>query len=362
MKKSFAVISLVISIASCSEAHKNKWGSLLNATNSYLHTYFWNEETDNYVRRSDMKDSSGSDAWGITIELDAMAYMVEDGIIKAQELKDYWKSSSSLYEKTSGFLGARILARRGEQVYIGGDDEMQWCAALAHCFIATHDSIYFKASEAAFKTLVRLGFWQDSISKGWSWNSADPRPNGVSTAYGALAASRFYEITHDINYQQWAVRSLDALKTPQVGFFSRDMMVAASAAMTLYDISFDTLSKKRALELEDSAVTRATYFLSHEGSGERNPTDIGDLADGLYYFYKVTRDAKYKTLAEQFINFFIGERSDKDISEHGFYSRYDTKGKPILIGAYLGVPCSVTFLPEVVEMQKLFAIAVKAEK
>ena len=362
MKKSFAIIFLLISIASCSEAHKNKWGSLLNATDTYLHTYFWNEETDNYVRRGDMKNSPGSDAWGITIELDAMAYMVEDGIIKAQELKDYWKSSSALYEKTSGNLGARILARRGEQIYIGGDDEMQWCAALAHCFIATHDSIYFRASEATFKALVRLGFWQDSISKGWAWNSADRRPNGVSTAYGALATARLYEITHDINYLYWAINSLDALKTPQVGFFPRDMMVAASAAMTLYDISFDTLSKNRALELEDSAVTRAIYFLSHDGIGERNPTDIADLADGLFYFYKVTKEVKYKTLAEQFINFFIGDRTEKDISEHGFYSRYDTKGAPILTGVYLGVPCSVTFLPEVAEMQKLFAIAIKSEK
>ena len=361
MKKTFLIILLLFSIASCSEAHKDKWGFLLNATNTYLHTYFWNEQTDNYVRRGDIKDSPGSDAWGITIELDAMAYMVEDGIIKAQELKDYWKSSSDLYEKTNGFLGARILARRGDQIYIGGDDEMQWCAALAHCFTATHDSIYLKASEVVFKALVRLKFWQDSISKGWAWNSADPRPNGVSTAYGALAAARLYEITHDVSYEQWAVRSLEALKTPQVGFFPRDMMVAASAAMTLYNISFDTLLKTRALELEDSAVARATNFLHHEGSGERNPTDIGDLADGLYYFYKVTHEVKYKTLAEQFIHFFIGERTEKDIMEHGFYSRYDTKGIPISAGAYLGVPCSVSFFPEVAEMQKLFAIAIKAE-
>jgi hypothetical protein len=360
MKKTFAAIFLVISIASCSEAHKNKWQSLLNATNTYLHKYLLKEETGNYVRRSDMKNAPGSDAWGITIELDAMAYMVEDSIIKPQELRNYWKSSTDLYERTSGFLGARILARRGDQVYIGGDDEMQWSAALAHCFSVTNDSLYLKASEAAFNTLVNLGFWRDSIAKGWAWNSADPRPNGVSTAYGALAAARLYEITLDITYKQWAEKSLDALRTPQVGFFPRDMMVAATAAMILFKVSSELQLKKRALELEDSAVNHAIIFLHHDGVGERNPTDIGDLSDGLYYFFKLTHEIRYKTLAEQFINFFIDSRSEKDIMEHGFYSRYNTKGAPILTGVYLGVPCTATFFPEVAEMQKLFAIASKS--
>jgi hypothetical protein len=362
MKKSFVVIFLLISITSCSEAHKNKWESLLDATNTYLHTSFWNEQTGNYVRRTDMKNSAGSDAWGITIELDAMAYMVEDGIIKAQELKDYWKSSSDLYEKTSGFLGARILARRGDQIYIGGDDEMQWSAALAHCFASTHDSIYLRQAEAAFNALIRLGFWRDSISKGWAWNSGDPRPNGVSTAYGALAAARIYQATMDSSYKKWAAVSLEALRTPQVGFFPRDMMVGASAAMTLYEVSKDRAFKERALELEASAVAGGVALLKNDGTGERNPTDIGDLADGLCYFYSVTHDDKYRSLAETFINFFVGHRSTEDITKHGFYSRYDTNGAPILTGSYLGVPCSVTFLPEVAEMQKLFAIAVKAEK
>jgi hypothetical protein len=102
--------------------------------------------------------------------------------------------------------------------------------------------------------------------------------------------------------------------------------------------------------------------LVHEGSGERNPTDIGDLADGLYYFYKVTNNTKYKKLAETFIQFFVSHRTIADITGHAFYSRYDTKGAPVLTGSYLGVPCSIAFFPEVAEMQKLFAIAIKAEK
>ena len=269
MKKLFCCIVLLFSISSCSEAHKNNWGSLLTATNTYLKSYLWNAETDNYVRRSDMKNSTGSDAWGITIELDAMAYMVEGGVIKAQELKDYWKSSTEIYERTSGFLGARILARRGEQIYIGGDDDMQWSAALAHCFMATHDSIYLNASQMAFKELVRAGFWHvDSLSRGWSWNSADPRPNGVSTAYGALAAARIYQITTDSIYKQWAIKSLEALKTPQVGFFPRDMMVAASAAMILYEKLKDPIFMTQALTLKDSAISRGTALMSYDGDAQ----------------------------------------------------------------------------------------------
>ncbi|MFI5264737.1 MAG: hypothetical protein ACHQM6_09500, partial [Candidatus Kapaibacterium sp.] len=316
--------------------------------------------THNFVRRADQPNASGSDAWGITIELDARAYMVEDSI--NTELKDYFRSSSQLYEKTNGNFGARILARQGNQIYIGGDDDMQWCAALAHCYLITKDSEYLLAATSAFKALLDLGFWQDGVSKGWSWNSADPRPNGVSTAYGALTAARLYQATGDSSYKKWTAVSLEALKTPQVGFFPRDMMVAATAAMTLYVVSKDSAFKERALQLEDSAVAGGMALLHHDGNGERNPTDIGDLADGLYYFYHVTHDKKYKSLAETFINFFIGHRSIVDITQHGFYSRYDTKGTPILIGSYLGVPCSVPFLPEVAEMQKLFAIAVTTDK
>src|SRR5205823_3480278 len=203
---------------------------------------------------------------------------------------------SMLYEKTSGNLGARILARRGNQVYIGGDDDLQWCAALMHCFTATRDSEYFIAATWAFKDLADRGFWQDGASRGWAWNSSDRRPNGVSTAYGALAAARLYQATKDNLYKQWAAASLDALKTPQVGFFPRDMMVAASAAMTLFEATNDAAYKTRAMELEGSAVAGASALLAHDGVGERNPTDIGDLADGLYYFFHVTHQPKYKTL------------------------------------------------------------------
>ena len=98
-------------------------------------------------------------------------------------------------------------------------------------------------------------------------------------------------------------------------------------------------------------------MLHHKEPGFRNPTDIGDLADGLFHFFKVTHNAKYKSLAETFIRFFVGKRTLADIEEHGFYSQYDTKGAPIMEGKYLGIPDTVPYLSEVAEMLKLFAIA-----
>ena len=115
----------------------------------------------------------------------------------------------------------------------------------------------------------------------------------------------------------------------------------------------------RANELESASEKGGLALLHHDGTGERNPTDIGDLADGLFHFYKVTHKAKYKTLAETLINFFDDKRTVQDISDHGFFSRYDTKGQPLSTGSYLGVPINVPFLPEVAEMLKLFAIASK---
>jgi len=358
MKKNIVVILAILFVTSFSYAQKNKWAALLTATNSYMHEHLWNAQNHNYARRADRREAPGSDAWGITIELDAMAYMIDAGISKPNDLKDYFLYSALLYERTNGNSGARILARQGDKIYIGGDDDLQWCAALVHCFLATKDSTYLNAATSSFKALVDMNFWQeDGAAKGWSWNSSDRRPNGVSTAYGALAAARLYQATKDNIYKQWTAASLNALRTPQVGFFPRDMMVAASAAMTVYEITKDPAYKKRAMELEDSAVAGGSSLLAHEGTGERNPTDIGDLADGLYYFYKVTHSGKYKTLAEKFITFFVAHRTLADITDHGFYSRYDTKGSPILTGSYLGVPCSVPFLPEVAEMEKLLAIA-----
>ncbi|MFI5263763.1 MAG: glycoside hydrolase family 76 protein, partial [Candidatus Kapaibacterium sp.] len=286
----------------------------------------------------------------------------KEQLSETDKLKQYYQFSSALYEKTSGTTGARILARQGDRIYIGGDDDMQWCAALVHCYLVTHDEEYLKAATSSFNALVEMGFWQDGSAKGWSWNSADRRPNGVSTAYGALAAARLYKATKENAFKQWVSVSLYALTTPQVGFFPRDMMVAASAAIMAFEVSGEIAFKKRAMELEEMAVAGAQTLLHHEGTGERNPTDIGDLADGLYYFYKITHNAKYKKLADTFICFFVGHRNAEDIGQHGFYSRYDTKGNPVLTGAYLGVPCTVLFFSEVAEMQKLFAVALNAEK
>ncbi len=330
---------------------------MIQATRSYMEHHLWNAQTQNFVRRADQPTAPGSDAWGISIILDADAYLVEDGLMKPDEMKQYFQSSSMLYEKTNGSAGARILGRQGNQIYIGGDDDLQWCAALVHCFMVTKDSDYLTAATSCFTALLDMDFWQDGASKGWSWNSGDRRPNGVSTAYGALAAARLYAVTRNDVYKHWAAASLNALMTPQVGFFPRDMMVAADAALTVYEVSKETSFRDRAMELEETAVTGGLALLHHEGTGERNPTDIGDLADGLYYFYAELHQVKYKTTAEQFVNFFVNHRTAEDVTEHGFFSRYDLKGAPISVGAYLGVPTTIPFLPEVAEMLKLFAIA-----
>jgi hypothetical protein len=125
----------------------------------------------------------------------------------------------------------------------------------------------------------------------------------------------------------------------------------------MFDVTKETTFRDRAMELEADAVKGGMALLHHEGTGERNPTDIGDLADGLFHFYKTTHSAKYKSQAETIVNFFVNHRTAQDITDHGFYSRYDTHAMPVLIGAYIGVPCNVQFLPEVSEMLKLFAIA-----
>ncbi|HEY3875189.1 MAG TPA: hypothetical protein VGM92_06905 [Candidatus Kapabacteria bacterium] len=353
----FFVLTL---LAAAGTSLAQQWEPDLTATQRYMQNHFWNRNTQNFVRRADQPDAPGSDSWGITIVLDADAYLVAEGRMKPAELKQYFVSSSMLYGRTNGNSGARVLARQGDQIYVGGDDDLQWSAALAHCYLVTKDSDYLTAATSSFGALIDMGFWQDGSangSKGWSWNSDDRRPNGVSTAYGALAAARLYEATRDNVYKQWCTASLNALETPQVGFFPRDRMVAAEAAMTAYHISHEEPFQERALQLEEQATTQALTFLHHDGTGERNPTDIGDLADGLAYFSTVTHDAKYRTLATTFIQFFAAHRTPRDISDHGFYSRYDTKGTPIMTGAYLGVPCSIPFLPEVAEMLKLFAIA-----
>lgn len=338
-------------------AQKNLWADRAQATMSYMQKHMWNAATGNYVRRADQPNAPGSDAWGITIVLDAYAYMVESGLMKPEQIKQYYQSSSALYEKTNGDHGARILARQGSQIYIGGDDDLQWCAALVHCFKVTKDSEYLNASKFAFNALIEMGFWIEGPSKGWAWNSSDRRPNGVSTAYGALAAARLYQATGDNVYRQWALSSLNALNTPQVGFFPRDMMVAADAAITCFEVSRDHDFSGRAQKLATMAVSQSHEILGGKRKGELNPTDVADLADGLFHMTAVTHNKSYQAEAIRLINFFTGHRSLSDIEEHGFFSRYDTKGNPITNGNYLGVPLGVPFLPEVAEMLKLFAIA-----
>ena len=357
MKKNVIIVFAVFCIVGGARAQKAHWEPLLNATQSYMQQHMWNAQTGNYVLRADEPTAPGSDSWGITIVLDAQAYMVANGTMKPEEMKNYFISSTSLYERTNGNSGARILGERDGQPYIGGDDDLQWCSALVHCFEITKDSDYLDAAKSSFKALIDNGFWMDGVSKGWMWNSFVRKPDGVSTAYGSLTAARLYEVTHNDVYKQWAAASLNALKTPQVGIFPRDFMVAADAALTTYVASHDESFHKRAMELLDSAVTGGLAMLHHQEPGHRNPTDIGDLADGLFHFYRVTHNVKYKTLALTFINFFVDHRTPSDIAAKGFYNEYDTKGQPILTGSYLGIPNTVPYISEVAEMLKLFAIA-----
>ncbi|MFI5201351.1 MAG: hypothetical protein ACHQNE_03080 [Candidatus Kapaibacterium sp.] len=359
MRRIIISVLAVLCVTASAHAQKKLWQDRLQATQSYMQHHLWNPSTGNYVISADRPGAPGSDSWGITIVLDAQAYMVENGLMKPDVMKSYFVTSTMIYDRTNGNSGARILGRmQNGQIYMGGDDDLQWDAALAHCFEVTHDSDYLSAAESSFKGLIDNGFWMDGVSKGWMWNSRVRQPDGVSTAYGALTAARLYSITHDNVYKQWAAASLNALRTPQVGFFPRDMLVAADAALTTYLASHDEAFHKRAMELLDSAIVGGLFRLHHQKPREhRNPTDIGDLADGLFHFYEVTHNAKYKSLALQFINFFVNHRTPADIAEHGWYSEYDTMGQPITDGKYLGIPNTVPYLSEVAEMLKLFAIA-----
>ena len=358
MRRNIIFVLAVLCISSAAWAQKSHWGGLLQATRDYMQHHMWNPQTQNYVLRADEPTAPGSDSWAITIVLDAQAYMVANHLMKPEEMKNYFVSSTMIYDRTNGNSGARILGRmQNGEIYMGGDDDLQWDAALAHCFEVTGDSDYLNAAKSSFKALIDNGFWMDGVSKGWMWNSRVRQPDGVSTAYGALTAARLYTITHNEVYKQWAAASLNALRTPQVGIFPRDFMVAADAALTTYEVSHDAGFQKRAMELLDSAITGGVAMLHHQEPGHRNPTDIGDLADGLFHFYVVTHNAKYKMLAVTFINFFAGNRSNSDIAAKGFFNEYDTNGQPILTGTYLGIPNTVPYLSEVAEMLKLFAIA-----
>jgi hypothetical protein len=355
------IIILLITVLGCLptavRSQKKMWDGYRVATARYMEHRSWNSSTGNYVISADRPNASGSDSWGITIVLDADAYMVAQGLMTPVEMKQYFMTSTMIYPKTKGNAGARIIGRQGDAIYVGGDDDLQWCAALMHCFLVTKDSDYLTTAESSFQGLIDMGFWMDGASKGWMWNTIVRKPDGVSTAYGALAAARMYEGTHEDVYRKWTIASLDALRTPQVGIFPRDWMVAADAALTAFETSHDATLHARAMELLDSAVSGGLAMLHHQEPGFRNPTDIADLADGLFHFYDVTHNAKYKSLAEKFIHFFVDHRSLADIAERGFYSQYDTKGDPIMAGKYLGIPDTVPYLSEVAEMLKLFAIA-----
>jgi hypothetical protein len=330
----------------------------LLATNEYMKAKMWNAATGNFIRSTNMPlGVQGSDSWGITIVLDAYAYLVELGYMKPPELKQYFASSTALYQRTDNGHGARLL--RENPPYIGGDDDLQWCSALVHCYAATKDVEYLNEARSVFNAMIALGFWKNP--DGWAWNSNDQRPNGVSTAYGALAAARLYQATGEQVFKQWADVSLNALHYPQVGYFPRDRMVAVQAMLALYEASKEARYLNDAQANADKAVDEANQVIAGKKQGQLNPTDIGDLAEGLYQFSEVDPKPKHHIdEGDRILDFFLKLRSAADIKQHGFYSLYDSKGEPVMQGAsYIGVPLDAQFLPEVAEMLKLEAAALK---
>jgi hypothetical protein len=340
---------------------KKEWEARLLATHRFMQEQMWNASNGNFIRRTDQPvQGQRSDSWGITIVLDAYSYMVRSGNLKPDDLLRYYHSSTALYERTDDGHGARIIARQGAQIYVGGDDELQWIAALCNCFEATKDSLYLNDAKGAFNALVALGFWKAATDKapaGWAWNSNDLRPMGVSTSYGALAAARLYQVTGDNVYRQWALVALTALTKPQISFIPRDKMIAAEAALILYGVSPDQKFLEYATTLANQAMQEIDLVMSGKHEGERNPTDVGDLAEGFMQVADKTGKKSFAGKASQLVNFFFIGRMEADIAANGFYSRYraDKKAMADLDGAYIGVPLSARFLPEVAEMLKLEA-------
>ncbi len=332
------------------------------ALNEYMQREMWDANTGNFIRRTDIpKSQQKSDAWGITIVLEAYSYMVELGYMKPEALKQYYTSSTALYERTDGAHGARIIMRKGNGVYLGVDDDLQWIAALMHAYSATKDPIYLSEAKTTFTALVNLGMYS-TTPRGWSWNSSDRRPNGVSTAYGALAAARLFAATKEQVYKSWIRESLDAIQGEMVGYFPRDMMVAVEAASIAYGISMQPDFLEFAERTAATARTQVAEIIKGSRPGERNPTDIGELAEGFYALAKVTNKPEYRADAERVLDFFFQHSTPASLKANGAYSRYDAKGKPVLTGNYLGVPLSAHYLPEVAELLKLSIIGFKEAK
>jgi uncharacterized protein YyaL (SSP411 family) len=369
MKSSLKVRSvlLVIAIFIGQTSHilraqpRKVWESHVLATSAYMQQKMWNPNNGNFIRRTDAPPTAQkSDAWGITIVLDAYSYMVRAQMLKPEDLRHYFESSTTLYNRTEGGTGARIIAQQGNQIYVGGDDDLQWIAALVNCYDATKDSTYLNAAQGAFSGLVKLGFWNPKYDpkkpSGWAWTSNDPRPMGVSTSYGALAAARLYRATGNATYREWALAALTALQKPQVSFIPRDEMIAVEASCIMYEFTKEQKYLEFAKALTDDAVRTIETIIEGKAEGERNPTDVGDLAEGLLKYADVSGKNIYAEKANHLVNFFLTGRTDDDIKASGFFSRYDAKGKQVKEGNYLGVPLAANYLPEVAEMLKLFAI------
>ena len=363
----FGLLVLLVCMLAMQTSHiaraqtKKEWEARLLATDTYMREHMWNPANGNFIRRTDQPvTAQRSDSWGITIVLDAYATMIRTGNFKAADLRTYYDASTALYERTDNGTGARIIARQGSEIYVGGDDEMQWIAALANCYTATQDSIYLRSAMGAFNAMIELGFWKQAsadVPAGWSWNSNDRRPMGVSTSYGALAAARLFAITKLDVYRTWAVVALGALESPQISFIPRDRMIAAEAAATLYEATHEMKFLGVAKWHATQALDILASILAGKKEGERNPTDVGDLAEGLLMLSRDTYNTSYATKARELVNYFFAKRTNEDIAANGFYSRYSGAKleTPVLTGSYIGVPLSAKFLPEIAEMLKLEA-------
>jgi hypothetical protein len=359
----FLMLAISFGVAGRAKAQtKEVLRDRLLATHDYMKEKMW-DGAGNFMRRADMPAAqSHTDSWGVTIVIDAYSYLVELGFLKPEDLKAYYKSSTAVYQRTEGGIGARILAQQGDQIYVGGDDDLQWISALVHAYNVTKDVEYLNAAKGAFNALIHLGFWKSRPVAGWQWNSAKPEPVGVSTAYGALAAARLYEAAGDSVYRLWADVSLAALPKVGVTYIPRDKLVAVQAMVTLAKKTGDKHYLAMAEQLAKQAIEEAWQTVKGKRKGEVNPTDVGDLSEGLFALASAlpaTRGGFYKSEAEKFTAFFIHNRTSEDIKSHGFYSRYNPNGEPILEGNYIGVPVNVQFLPEVAEMLKLGAVLLK---
>src|SRR5271167_3185975 len=97
MRRIVINLFLAVCLSGAAHAQKKVWEGYLTATQSYMQHHLWNSSTGNYVLRADHPDASGTDSWGLTIVLDADAYMVTEGLMTPAAMKQYFVSSTMIY-------------------------------------------------------------------------------------------------------------------------------------------------------------------------------------------------------------------------------------------------------------------------